>query len=65
MVLQVLCVGLVLAFPGIAMWFPQWLKEGDRMAAPAAQQFDEPANTDSLEAGDRLDDRVDEPGLEK
>jgi tripartite ATP-independent transporter DctM subunit len=27
MVLQVLCVGLVLVYPQIAMWFPNWLQE--------------------------------------
>jgi TRAP-type mannitol/chloroaromatic compound transport system permease large subunit len=27
MVLQVICVALVLAFPQIAMWFPTWLQE--------------------------------------
>jgi TRAP-type mannitol/chloroaromatic compound transport system permease large subunit len=53
MVIQVLCVVVVLAFPGIAMWFPQWLKEGDRMAVPAlpGEAID---NTPSLEAGDTL-----------
>src|SRR6476620_8401355 len=35
MVIQCLCVALVLIFPQIAMWFPQWLQEGDRMAVPA------------------------------
>src|SRR6185436_19175770 len=40
MVIQVLCVALVLIFPSIAMWFPNWLQEGDRMAAPAQPQSD-------------------------
>jgi tripartite ATP-independent transporter DctM subunit len=59
MVIQVLCVVTVLAFPQIAMWFPTWLKEGDRMAAPAAPQTqeekaDEGNTRDSLEAGDEM-----------
>jgi tripartite ATP-independent transporter DctM subunit len=49
MVIQVLCVALVLIFPGIAMWFPNWLQEGDRMATPA-QPFDpDEKPTDPLE----------------
>jgi TRAP-type mannitol/chloroaromatic compound transport system permease large subunit len=36
MVLQVACVALVLIFPAIAMWFPQWL-QARRMAARTAQ----------------------------
>jgi tripartite ATP-independent transporter DctM subunit len=65
MVIQVLCVALVLAFPGIAMWFPEWLREGDRMAVPA-QSGDEPTGAPELEAGDRLGgDEEDEPGREK
>src|SRR5204863_7830722 len=35
MVIQVLCVVLVLIFPGIAMWFARWLEAGDRMAVTA------------------------------
>jgi hypothetical protein len=27
MVIQCICVGLVLVFPSIAMWFPNWLQE--------------------------------------
>jgi hypothetical protein len=27
MVIQVICVALVLVFPQIAMWFPNWLNE--------------------------------------
>ncbi|HEY1289111.1 MAG TPA: TRAP transporter large permease subunit [Burkholderiales bacterium] len=53
MVIQVLCVVVVLAFPEIAMWFPNWLKEGDRMAVPALPG-DAIDNTPSLEAGDTL-----------
>jgi len=36
MVLQVACVALVLIFPAIAMWFPQWL-QARRLAARTAQ----------------------------
>jgi len=62
MVIQCLCVALVLIFPQIAMWFPEWLQEGDRMATPAQQFKDE---TPSLEAGDALtNDAADEAGAE-
>jgi len=50
MVIQVLCVALVLIFPDIAMWFPNWLQEGDRMAVPA-----EPVSPDEKPAGDLLE----------
>jgi hypothetical protein len=36
MVLQCACVALVLIFPAIAMWFPQWLQVR-RVAARTAQ----------------------------
>jgi hypothetical protein len=54
MVIQVLCVILVLAFPQIAMWFPQWLEAGDRMAVPALKEdsTDSAIERDRLEAGD-------------
>jgi tripartite ATP-independent transporter DctM subunit len=32
MVIQVICVVLVVAFPDIAMWFPNWLTQGDRLS---------------------------------
>jgi len=35
-VLQCACVALVLIFPAIAMWFPQWL-QARRVAARTAQ----------------------------
>jgi tripartite ATP-independent transporter DctM subunit len=63
MVIQCLCVVLVLVFPQIATWFPQWLEAGDRMAVPALK--DEAVDSSSLEAGDKLLGGVDEPGLEK
>jgi tripartite ATP-independent transporter DctM subunit len=63
MVIQVVCVALVLAFPQIAMWFPQWLKEGDRMAVPVST--DEPQEANGLEDGDDLGRDVNQPWLEK
>jgi tripartite ATP-independent transporter DctM subunit len=63
MVIQCLCVALVLIFPQVAMWFPQWLEAGDRMAVPALRE-DVPESS-SLEAGDSLMGDVDEPRLEK
>jgi tripartite ATP-independent transporter DctM subunit len=59
MVIQCLCVALVLLFPQIAMWFPQWLESGDRLAAPALK--DEETDSSSLER----DDYVDEVGIER
>jgi tripartite ATP-independent transporter DctM subunit len=59
MVIQCLCVALVLLFPQIAMWFPQWLESGDRLATPALK--DEETDSTSLER----DDYVDEVGIEK
>jgi tripartite ATP-independent transporter DctM subunit len=53
MVIQVICVVLVLAFPQIAMWFPQWLEAGDRMAHPAQSQDRDPVDSGELEAGDK------------
>ena len=49
---------VVTIFPGIAMWFPQWLEAGDRMATPA-QDVDQ-SQVPSLEAGDQApgDDEV-------
>jgi len=67
MVIQVLCVALVLIFPGIAMWFPNWLQEGDRMATPAVRQDDSAAGA-SLESGDALggdSQSVDEPRVKE
>jgi len=53
MVIQVICVALVLVFPQIAMWFPQWLEAGDRMAIPAQERGLDPADSGELEAGDK------------
>jgi tripartite ATP-independent transporter DctM subunit len=57
MVIQVICVVLVLAFPQIAMWFPQWLEAGDRLAVPLQKDDGRAAGEardarDQLEAGD-------------
>jgi tripartite ATP-independent transporter DctM subunit len=52
MVIQVICVALVLIFPGIAMWFPNWLQEGDRMATPAQPESGPPAASDQLDGDD-------------
>jgi TRAP-type mannitol/chloroaromatic compound transport system permease large subunit len=54
MVIQVLCVVLVLVFPQIAMWFPQWLEAGDRMAHPAQGIGEDPVDSGELEAGDSM-----------
>jgi TRAP-type mannitol/chloroaromatic compound transport system permease large subunit len=54
MVIQVLCVVLVLAFPGIAMWFPNWLMEGDRMAVPALPPDPAANDANRLEKGDGM-----------
>jgi TRAP-type mannitol/chloroaromatic compound transport system permease large subunit len=55
MVIQVLCVALVLVFPKIAMWFPDWLEAGDRMAIPAqADDGEQGVDTHALEAGDAM-----------
>jgi len=40
MVLQCVCVVLVLAFPSIAMWFPNWLDA--RRKAERAYQIEKP-----------------------
>jgi tripartite ATP-independent transporter DctM subunit len=61
MVIQVLCVALVLVFPQIAMWFPQWLEAGDRMAVPL-QKDDGTAAGEAREARDTLEAGDAEPG---
>ncbi len=54
MVIQVICVALVLIFPQIAMWFPQWLEAGDRLAVPALDRDQDPVDSGALEAGDAM-----------
>jgi hypothetical protein len=55
MVLQVACVALVLIFPAIAMWFPQWL-QARRIAARTAQieQVAPPQNIAATPDGPRI-----------
>ncbi len=63
MVIQCICVALVLIFPQIAMWFPQWLEAGDRLAVPALKSDDDgAAERDQLEAGDKVKPTGEEPG---
>ena len=50
MVIQVICVALVLAFPQIAMWFPNWLQE--RVKAERMREAEE---------ADRLAPQASEP----
>jgi TRAP-type mannitol/chloroaromatic compound transport system permease large subunit len=38
MVIQVICVILVVVFPQIAMWFPNWLTQGDRLNRSAVER---------------------------
>ena len=52
MVIQVICVVLVLAFPQIAMWLPEALKEKPTAAAPL--NAEQRGDVDALEAGDRM-----------
>jgi len=46
MVIQVICVVLVLVFPQIAMWFPNWLDE--RRKAARSVQLDHPPSLSML-----------------
>ena len=58
--IQVICVALVLAFPGIAMWLPNWLEEGPP-EVPYVPGSEDAAERDVLERGDSY--RTDEtPG---
>jgi TRAP-type mannitol/chloroaromatic compound transport system permease large subunit len=55
MVIQVICVVLVVAFPQIAMWFPDWLTKGDRLSASVEAPAEQVVETQpALEAGDSL-----------
>jgi hypothetical protein len=60
MVIQVICVALVLIFPQIAMWFPEWLQAGDRMATPAGKEEEPSSVRDLLEAGDEVKPEAEE-----
>jgi hypothetical protein len=48
MVIQCICVVLVLVFPSIAMWFPNWLQE--RRNAARSGQIEQPAPSSILAA---------------
>ena len=54
MVIQVICVILVVVFPQIAMWFPNWLTEGDRLNRSVAEEpvKRNPESGPALEVGD-------------
>jgi tripartite ATP-independent transporter DctM subunit len=55
MILQVICVGLMFAFPGIATWFPERLQEASRnQAIPDEYKkiLEQQRNAPSLEDGD-------------
>ncbi len=57
MVIQCIAVALVLLFPAIAMWLPDWLEERDRIqmrANPptASEQDRSHGDRDELEKGD-------------
>jgi tripartite ATP-independent transporter DctM subunit len=53
MVIQVICVILVLIFPSIAMWFPNWLQE--RRNAARTAEVDRPASLSALLEGHGVD----------
>jgi tripartite ATP-independent transporter DctM subunit len=44
MVIQVICVVLVLIFPAIAMWFPNWLQERRKAARNADIRIEQPVS---------------------
>jgi len=46
MVIQVICVALVLIFPAIAMWFPNWLQE--RRDAARSVQVEQPPSLSAV-----------------
>jgi TRAP-type mannitol/chloroaromatic compound transport system permease large subunit len=53
MVIQVICVALVLIFPSIAMWFPNWLQE--RRNAARTTEVEGPASLSALLEGRGVD----------
>jgi TRAP-type mannitol/chloroaromatic compound transport system permease large subunit len=63
MVIQVIAVALVLIFPSIAMWFPEWL---ERHTSTVAAPVDEETRGagDGLEAGDRMSPEPASPAVE-
>ena len=50
MVIQVICVVLVLLFPAIAMWFPNWLQEQRKAARKTSEIHIEQPVSPSLAA---------------
>jgi hypothetical protein len=58
MVIQCIAVALVLVFPGIAMWLPDWLEAHEAATAPLApaEAGQSEADRNSLEAGDQYKD---------
>ena len=56
MVIQVIAVVLVLSFPGIAMWFPDWMDSGERVMAPLnpEEEATSKASGATLESGDTM-----------
>jgi TRAP-type mannitol/chloroaromatic compound transport system permease large subunit len=61
--IQVICVVLVLAFPQIAMWLPNWLEEKPP-EAPYVPGSEDATERDSLEKGDTMDPDAKPPGPE-
>jgi tripartite ATP-independent transporter DctM subunit len=61
MVIQCIAVALVLLFPGIAMWLPDWLEDADHAAAPLTpgEAGSSAQSRDLLEQGDTM------PGAEE
>ncbi|MFM9884022.1 MAG: TRAP transporter large permease subunit [Burkholderiales bacterium] len=56
MVIQVIAVVLVLSFPGIAMWLPDWMDSGERVMAPLnpEEEATSKASGVTLEGGDGM-----------
>ncbi|HTM62716.1 MAG TPA: TRAP transporter large permease subunit [Burkholderiales bacterium] len=61
--IQVICVALVLAFPGIAMWLPNWLEEAPP-ETPYVPGSEDAAERNVLEQGDKMDVDAAPPGRE-
>jgi tripartite ATP-independent transporter DctM subunit len=61
--IQVICVVLVLAFPGIAMWLPNWLEEAPP-ETPYVPGSEDATERNLLEQGDKMDVDAAPPGRE-